>query len=95
MIVRSATSQSVRTASGVGRGGLTGLQPVVVVRTFQTPQVFITGEVARPGVVPYTPGLTLLQALAEAGGHLPSGDVTKLVVLRRAPPQSADDLRQG
>ena len=95
VIVRSATSQSVRTATGAGRGGLMGLQPVVVVRSFQTPQVFITGEVARPGVIPYTPGLTLLQALAEAGGHLPSGDVTKMVVLRRATPQSADVLRPG
>jgi polysaccharide export outer membrane protein len=95
VIVRSATSQTVRTAAGAGRGGLAGLQPIVVVRSFQTPQVFVTGEVARPGVVPYTPGLTLLQALAEAGGHLPSGDVTKLVILRRATPQSAQVLRPG
>lgn len=92
VIVRTATSQAVRTASGTGRGGLAGLSPLVSVRSFQTPQVFVTGEVARPGMMPYTPGMTLLQALAEAGGHLPSGDVTKLVILRRTSPTAADVL---
>ena len=83
IIVRTATSQMVRTAAGGGSGGMADLQPVVVVRSFQTPQVFVTGEVAHAGMVPFTNGLTLLQALAEAGGHLPSGDVTQLVILRR------------
>lgn len=95
VIVRTATSQAVRTAAGVGRGGLTGIAPVVMVRSFQTPQVFITGEVARPGMMPYTQGMTLLQALSEAGGHLPSGDVTKLVILRKTAAQTADVLHPG
>lgn len=95
VIVRTATSQMVRTAAGIGRGGMADLQPVVVVRSFQTPQVFITGEVAHPGMVPFTHGITLLQALAEAGGHLPSGDVTQLVILRRTAAQSADVLKPG
>jgi polysaccharide export outer membrane protein len=65
------------------------------VRSFQTPQVYVTGEVARPGMVPYMPGLTLLQVLAASGGTLPSGDVTKLVILRRTDAQSAAVLRPG
>jgi protein involved in polysaccharide export with SLBB domain len=39
--------------------------------------------------------LTLLQVLAEAGGHLPSGDVTQMVILRRTADQSADLIRPG
>jgi polysaccharide biosynthesis/export protein len=95
VIVRTATSQEVRTLDGSARGGLAGLQPVVMVRNFQTPQVFITGEVARPGMAPYASGLTLLQALAEAGGTLPSGDVSKLVIVRRTAEQTATLVRPG
>lgn len=95
VIVRTATSQVVRTAAGSGRGGLAGLEPVVIVRSFQTPQVFVTGEVGRPGMIPFTTGLTLLQALAEAGGHLPSGDVTKIVIMRKSAAQTADLIRPG
>ena len=87
VIVRSVTTQNVRiaTASGplVGRAGLGGLQPTLVVRSYQAPQVFVTGEVGKPGVINYRPGLTLLQALAEAGGTLPTGDGSHIVVLRR------------
>lgn len=95
VIVRTATSQTVRTAAGMGRGGMVGLEPTVSIRSFQTPQVFVTGEVARPGMMPYTTGLTLLQVLAESGGNLPSGDVTKLVILRRSAAQTAEVLRPG
>ena len=95
VIVRSATSQAIRTATGTARGGMSGLQPIVSLRSFQTPQVFVTGEVARAGMLAYTPGLTLLQALAEAGGHLPSGDVTKIVILRKTADQTAQLLRPG
>jgi protein involved in polysaccharide export with SLBB domain len=93
VIVRTATSQMVRTAAGARRGDLAGLQPIVMVRSFQEPQVFVGGEVARAGMIHYTPGLTLLQALTAAGGNLPSGDVTKLVVLRRATAATSNVLR--
>jgi polysaccharide export outer membrane protein len=93
VIVKTATSQVVRTAAGTGRGGLADLEPTVNLRTFQTPQIYVTGEVQKPGMIAFTPGLTLLQALAESGGHLPSGDVTKLVFLRKAAGQTADIIR--
>ena len=93
VIVRTATTQNVRTAAGEGRAGMADFRPMVSLRSFQAPQVFITGEVARPGMLPFTPGLTLLQLLAEAGGHLPSGDVTQIVILRRSADQSAARIR--
>jgi polysaccharide export outer membrane protein len=93
VIVKTATSQMVRTAGGTGRGGLADLAPTVNLRTFQTPQIYVTGEVAKPGMIAYTAGLTLLQALAESGGNLPTGDVTKLVILRKSAAQTADIIR--
>ena len=99
VIVRSVTTQNVRvaTANGpvVGRAGLGGLQPTIVVRSYQAPQVFVSGEVGKPGVIGYRPGLSLLQALAEAGGTLPTGDGSHIVVLRRGPgaPGQPDAVR--
>jgi protein involved in polysaccharide export with SLBB domain len=87
VIVRSVTTQNVRVATAggpvTGRAGLGGLQPTIIVRNTQAPQVFVSGEVAKPGVLGYRPGLSLLQALAEAGGTLPTGDGSHIVILRR------------
>lgn len=94
VIVRSVTTQNVRVATVngpvLGRAGLAGLQPTVLVRTTQAPQVFVAGEVGRPGVLAWRPGLTLLQALTEAGGPLATGDDQHIVVLRRGPPAGSD-----
>ena len=87
VIVRSVTTQNIRvaTANGplVGRAGLGSLQPTLIVRSTQAPQVFVAGEVGKPGVIAYRPGLTLLQAMAEAGGALVTGDASHIAVLRR------------
>jgi polysaccharide export outer membrane protein len=95
VIVRSVNSQSVRTASGSGRAGLRDLQPVLVVRGFQPPQVFVGGEVGKPGTMLFRPGLSLVQALVEAGGQLPSGDPSGLVILRRTPNNAVEVLKTG
>ena len=87
VIVRGVTTQNVRVATAggpvTGRAGLGGLQPTIVVRSTQAPQVFVSGEVGKPGVLGYRPGLSLLQALAEAGGTLPTGDGSHILILRR------------
>jgi len=95
VMVRSTTSQNVRVAGGTGRAGLAGLTPTVIARGFQPAQVFVGGEVGRPGVLAFRPGLSLLQALVEAGGQLPAGDATQLVVLRRGVDESIQVLRPG
>ncbi len=96
VIVRSVTTQNIRVATVngpvTGRAGVGALQPVVIVRSYQAPQVFVGGEVGKPGVLAYRPGLTLVQALTEAGGPLATGDAQHIVVLRRAP---ADAQGQG
>ena len=87
VIVRGVTTQNVRVATAggpvTGRAGLGGLQPTIIVRSTQAPQVFVSGEVGKPGVLGYRPGLSLLQALAEAGGTLPTGDGSHILILRR------------
>lgn len=90
VIVRSVNSQSVRTAQGGGRAGLRGLKPVLIVRSFQPLQIFVGGEVARPGTMAFRPGISLFQALIEAGGQLPTGDPSRLTILRRASDDSVE-----
>lgn len=95
VIVRSVNSQAVRTADGSGRAGFRGLQPALVVRSFQPRQVFIGGEVGRPGAIAYRSGLSLLQALVESGGQLPTGDPSELRILRRTGSNSVEAIRVG
>jgi protein involved in polysaccharide export with SLBB domain len=93
VMVRSVTTQNVRVRGGTGRAGLANLRPAIITRAVQLPQVFVGGEVGRPGVLAYRPGLSLLQALVEAGGQLPTGDASQLVVLRRTAAEGVDVLR--
>jgi protein involved in polysaccharide export with SLBB domain len=47
-------------------------------------QVYIAGEVKRPGAVPYRKGLTALQALTQAGSWLYTGDESRIVLMRQS-----------
>lgn len=93
VLLRNATTQRVRVAGGMARAGLYNLQPTVIVRSFQPPQVFVGGEVLRPGVLAYRPGLTVIQAITEAGWYLPTAEISKLMVLRRSADNTAQLLR--
>lgn len=46
---------------------------------------FVVGDVAQPGVKAMTRRLTVYEALSESGGVLPTGDKKKVVLLRRTP----------
>jgi polysaccharide export outer membrane protein len=46
-------------------------------------RVFVGGEVTRPGFVAYRSGLTLLQAVVEAGGPLDTANMDDVVFLQR------------
>jgi protein involved in polysaccharide export with SLBB domain len=69
----------------------------VVVRTFTAQVVHVGGEVRRAGVVPLTDGLTLLQAITEAGGLLDTGKRKQVILIRGsgsgAPVARSVDLR--
>ncbi len=54
----------------------------VIVATMAQSQVFVSGEVGRPGAIPLIPGMTAYQALTAAGGIAPSGAADSVVIVR-------------
>jgi polysaccharide biosynthesis/export protein len=56
----------------------------VVVRTINSRQVFVTGQVANPGAHPLVGPVTVMQALALAGGLTEYADAKNITVLRNS-----------
>jgi polysaccharide biosynthesis/export protein len=54
----------------------------VVVRAIHSRKIFVIGEVAKPGAVQIGSELTVLQALAEAGGFLEHAKKANVVIVR-------------
>jgi polysaccharide export outer membrane protein len=61
--------------------------PVVSVslEAVNSKRVFLIGEIGRPGPEPITPGMTILQAIAAAGGLGPYANKKKIYILRGDP----------
>jgi len=57
----------------------------VTVQTFSSKQIFMVGEIGRQGPEPITPGMTILQAIASAGGLTPYANKKKIYILRGDP----------
>jgi polysaccharide export outer membrane protein len=59
--------------------------PGAVVHLANSPnrQIYVTGEVAKPGAFPLQPGMTAVQALALAGGVTVDSAADKTVLIRR------------
>ena len=59
-------------------------EPRVTVSVIQinSKKIFIVGEVAHTGAIPLTPGMTILQALAQAGGFSEFANTGKIYVMR-------------
>lgn len=55
----------------------------VVVKEVNAARVFVLGEVAKPGVYPMRGSMTVVQALAVAGGMTEFADKDDIVILRR------------
>lgn len=58
------------------------LSPKVSVEVLQYRPVYVLGEVSQPGEYPYTPDLTVFQAVAKAGGFTPRANKTAVVLER-------------
>jgi polysaccharide export outer membrane protein len=54
----------------------------VVVKAINSRKVFITGQVAKPGVYPLTAATTVMQLIALAGGVHEFADSKKIIVMR-------------
>lgn len=55
----------------------------VFVREFGSPEVYVLGEVPRPGAVPYRGQLTALQAVALAGGPGREAKMKSVLIIRQ------------
>jgi len=56
---------------------------IVQVKEYNSRRVTIMGQVSKPGTFPYTPGLTLIQALSQAGGVTGIGNLDRVNLTRR------------
>ena len=56
---------------------------VVQVKEYNSRRVTVMGQVAKPGLFPYTTGMTLIQALSQAGGVTGIANVDKVNLTRR------------
>jgi polysaccharide export outer membrane protein len=63
-------------------GELARPRVAVIVREFGNQRVFVAGEVAKPGLLPLRGPLTLFQAVAAAGGLLPTARRQQVVLIR-------------
>jgi polysaccharide export outer membrane protein len=55
----------------------------VIVRSFGTQKVYVDGEVVRPGMIPLSGLMTILQAISQAGGVKYTARTSDVVVIRR------------
>lgn len=56
---------------------------VVHVKNMPARQIYVQGQVTRPGSFPLQTGMTALQAIADAGGMTPDADDDSVVLIRR------------
>ena len=73
------------------QGGLVRA-PSVSVEVIRYRSIFVLGEVNKPGEFPYQPGMTLLSAVALAGGFTYRAVEDDASVVRSAGGRSGDDL---
>jgi polysaccharide export outer membrane protein len=64
---------------------VTNPQVTVIVQDIRSQKYSITGEVNRPGTFPLTPQMTVLEAVAAAGGLRDFANPKKMYILRRGP----------
>lgn len=57
---------------------------IVQVKEYNSRRITIMGQVAKPGTFPYTSGLTLIQALSQAGGLTGLANLDRVNLTRRA-----------
>ena len=62
---------------------VTAAEVTVIVRESRSQTIYTIGKVGRPGPYPLTAGMTVLQALATAGGFTEWADQKNIMIIRR------------
>jgi len=65
------------------KGILSDPSVVIQVKEYNSRRVSILGQVSKPGTFPYTPGLTLIQAISQAGGLSALANLDRVNLTRR------------
>ena len=91
--VRQFSSSRISVDGRAAYGGLRDLRPAVLVRGLAPRQIYVAGEVERSGVLLHRPNLSLLQALAEAGGLKAGAYPANAVIIRRGSDGNATLVR--
>jgi protein involved in polysaccharide export with SLBB domain len=63
---------------------LTDPSVVVQVKEYNSRRVTVLGQVSKPGTFAYTPGLTLIQVVSQAGGFTPIANLNRVNLTRRS-----------
>jgi protein involved in polysaccharide export with SLBB domain len=56
---------------------------IVQIKEYNSRRITLMGQVAKPGIFPFTPGLTLIQALSQAGGPTGIANLDRVNLTRR------------
>lgn len=65
---------------------LTDPQVTVKVKQYNSKKVNVLGQVSRPGPIPFTEGLTVVDAISLTGGFTPLADSNAVVLIRQVSP---------
>ncbi len=57
----------------------------VTVRGFAAQRIYVDGEVNKPGLFPLTGQVTIMQAVALAGGYKDTARINEIILIRRSP----------
>jgi polysaccharide export outer membrane protein len=57
---------------------------IVQVKEYHSRRITLLGQVAKPGAFPFTPGMTLIQAVSLAGGFTAISDTDRVNITRKA-----------
>ena len=55
----------------------------IILRSFTAQKVYVDGEVAKPGLIPLTDRMTILQSIASAGGLKDTARINEIILIRR------------
>ena len=67
----------------IEKGFLSDPSVIVQVKEYNSRRVTVLGQVSKPGTFPYSVGLTLLQAISEAGGPTGIANIDRVTLIRR------------
>ncbi|MDQ7747041.1 polysaccharide biosynthesis/export family protein [Hydrogenophaga pseudoflava] len=88
----TAQEAEAQLAQKYGENYLQNPQVSVFIKEFTTQRITIEGAVAKPGIYPVTGQLTLLRALALAGGGAQYAELSEIMLFRNAQGRPADPL---